>query len=383
MQTKVLSSVLLVAMILAPEQLQAATIGNIDLEFDESMPSFKELPSLKMNGDLHIKVVFSNSEEDILILTQVPGTSIYEGHLQDDYEVPVVLIDIPLTKKRLIALNSVNFPHCRYFDVDLTTNNVECIHPPHQDLNETDFTLDRTSSEDCPEEGPIINLQNQYPEGFLLKTGFIFTRKFYEEFDGQDGKSSEEHIQEVIKIVQNAFKDKTIKNEVGTVIKIVPGIKIYDGDLDWYMGTSSKPRLHELTEDIGGNFDLHVYVKHSYGNPWGQGTIGTVCNKTGYNFNFIQAYGPKQCNFLEPKFDCTPTKSLLLTAEFISHEIGHNLGMWHDFQCASHDNPRKYQGESCKGLMDYILGDGNTWSKCSMMDFSRYVAPNFPCLKGT
>ena len=56
-----------------------------------------------MNGDLSIKVIFSNSEEDILILTQVPGTSIYEGHLQDDYEVPVVLIDIPMTKKRLVS----------------------------------------------------------------------------------------------------------------------------------------------------------------------------------------------------------------------------------------------------------------------------------------
>ena len=56
-----------------------------------------------MNGDLSIKVIFSNSEEDILILTQVPGTSIYEGHLQDDYDVPVVLIDIPLTKKRLVS----------------------------------------------------------------------------------------------------------------------------------------------------------------------------------------------------------------------------------------------------------------------------------------
>ena len=71
---------------------------------------------------------------------------------------------------------------------------------------------------------------------FSLKTLFIFTRKFYEEFDGQDGKSAEEHIQEVIKIVQNAYKDKTIKNEVGTVVQIVPGIKIYDGDLDWFKG---------------------------------------------------------------------------------------------------------------------------------------------------
>ena len=63
---------------------------------------------------------------------------------------------------------------------------------------------------------------------------FIFGRNFYDEFDGLDGKSAEEHIEEVIKIVQNAYKDKTIKTELGTVIKIVATTKIYEGDLDWY-----------------------------------------------------------------------------------------------------------------------------------------------------
>ena len=67
------------------------------------MPTFKELPSSNFNGDLAIKVIFANFEEDILVLSQVPGTSIYEGHLQDDYEVPVVLIDTPLTRKRLVS----------------------------------------------------------------------------------------------------------------------------------------------------------------------------------------------------------------------------------------------------------------------------------------
>lgn len=63
---------------------------------------------------------------------------------------------------------------------------------------------------------------------------FIFTRKFYEEFDGVDGKTAEEYFQVLIKIVQNSFKDKTMRNEIGTVVQIVADIKIYEGDLEWY-----------------------------------------------------------------------------------------------------------------------------------------------------
>ena len=59
----------------------------------------------------------------------------------------------------------------------------------------------------------------------------------------------------------------------------------------------------------------------------------------------------------------------------VAHEIGHALGMEHDF------GTRKYQNETCRGLLDYYV-DGVAWSKCSMMDFSRYLAPKFPCLKG-
>ena len=81
---------------------------SVTFDVDDSMPTFKDLPSPRDKGDIRIQVAFSNFVEDILILTQVPGTSIFEGHLQDDYEVPVVLIDTPSTKKRLVSNNICN-----------------------------------------------------------------------------------------------------------------------------------------------------------------------------------------------------------------------------------------------------------------------------------
>ena len=71
----------------------------------DAMPIFEDSTCPEDNGDICISVVFPSLIEDLLILTQVKDTSIYEGYLRDDDEVSAVLIDTPLTKKRMVNIN--------------------------------------------------------------------------------------------------------------------------------------------------------------------------------------------------------------------------------------------------------------------------------------
>ena len=71
------------------------------------MPTFEDsiCPKSYSYNYFCIGVAFPNSAKDMLILTKVPGTSIFEGFLQEDDEVSVVMIDTPATKKRMVIMN--------------------------------------------------------------------------------------------------------------------------------------------------------------------------------------------------------------------------------------------------------------------------------------
>ena len=59
------------------------------------------------------------------------------------------------------------------------------------------------------------------------------------------------------------------------------------------------------------------------------------------------------------------------TFKILSHELGHNFGMSHDFD-ASHGG----QGGPCDntGIMSYGSTDYTGWSTCSRSDFERHYA---------
>ena len=66
---------------------------------------------------------------------------------------------------------------------------------------------------------------------FSVSVLFVFDSEFYDTFNGEDGKSAEEHMIEVISVVKIAYKDPAMKREIGTHINIIADRKTYDGSL--------------------------------------------------------------------------------------------------------------------------------------------------------
>ena len=72
---------------------------------DNAMPNFEEIACThQLLADTCIKVSFSNGLVDILILTKIGATPIFEGFLQEDTDVRAVMIDTPSEKTRLVSL---------------------------------------------------------------------------------------------------------------------------------------------------------------------------------------------------------------------------------------------------------------------------------------
>ena len=106
------------------------------------------------------------------------------------------------------------------------------------------------------------------------------------------------------------------------------------------------------------NANIYVFITGpSNPNDLGLAWVGSVCNQRRYWRTSITQYHTETWNW--PHDTLAEDEA---TAETLTHEIGHNLGLKHDFQEDSNGNPvqvnlkkipRQVNGVDCTGYMDY------------------------------
>ena len=55
---------------------------------------------------------------------------------------------------------------------------------------------------------------------FSFNVVFMFDNDFFNEFNNKGGKRAIEYIYQIAALVKNAFKDKTLKDAIGTTINV-------------------------------------------------------------------------------------------------------------------------------------------------------------------
>ena len=183
------------------------------------------------------------------------------------------------------------------------------------------------------------------------------------------------------------------RESLETIIEWNTAAILYARGRDWCPVTDwsaiIRSDLANIARESGRDVDVFVFLTGSgsrdgLGLAWG---IGTTCSSDkGQRIN-MNKYGPAGEFKGRDAYTAEVSQNSLgfiqqnefLHSQTIAHEIGHNLGMFHDFDDNSATRePRVLNGRQCWGYMDYEdgthLGDHtNQWSHCSVSDFTRYV----------
>jgi len=300
--------------------------------------------------------------------TETVYEGIFTGEGIDD-QISVVVILNPEDKSALINFHHPDIP-CDEFDVDLETHTVNCVEAGYN-TDEDDEELEELKNRgitDANTNGPIIPLGKDNPNGIDVKVLFTFDEAFTKAF-GTEGRN------QVMALVKNAYKDNALTKRIGTSVNIIPTAKTYSGTFT-NADFNEYGRMGNMAKAEGSKYNLYTFITHP--GAGGVAIGGQACNpNANERISMNKAYGPNQCSYFEPPnpIDCSKlTNRIALTAETISHELGHSLGMAHDFKSKNPYVYRKYESNTndCRGLMDYI-DDGVGWSACSARDFSRYL----------
>jgi len=242
--------------------------------------------------------------------------------------------------------------------------------------------------------GTLVKLGKYYPKGIPLSVLFSFDTDFVKTY-GKNG------MNKLIQLVKKHLDSSTLKTLIGTTIKLTGTIrKVNTAFINRGTGksigmcrgkTGDWPCTFEvdapkIEKKLKKKYDVYQYVQ---GLPKsGAGGVsygGAICDaQASQRISFINAPVQSDCT-ADRITNCDSNYKLSKLAKTAAHEIGHVLGMDHDFDTKKYNQAkrnherkwyyyRKYDGKSCAGgFMSYKDMGKNGWSACGARDMSRML----------